>query len=53
MGIRQLRPTTPSARFMILSYFAEITRSTPRSTGSFRSQSLLDASTSRLSVRTF
>ena len=29
MGIRQLRPTTPSARFMILSDFAEITRSTP------------------------
>jgi large subunit ribosomal protein L2 len=29
MGIRQLKPTTPSARFMILSDFAEITRSTP------------------------
>lgn len=29
MGIRQLKPTTPSARFMIISDFAEITRSTP------------------------
>ena len=29
MGIRQLRPTTPSARFMIISDFAEITRTTP------------------------
>jgi large subunit ribosomal protein L2 len=29
MGIRQLKPTTPSQRFMIISDFAEITRSTP------------------------
>src|SRR5262245_24899719 len=29
MGNRQLKPTTPSQRFMIISDFAEITRSTP------------------------
>ena len=29
MGIRQLKPTTPSQRFMIISDFAEITRTTP------------------------
>ena len=29
MGIRQLKPTTPSQRFRIISDFAEITRSTP------------------------
>ncbi len=29
MGIRQLKPTTPSQRFRIISDFAEITRTTP------------------------
>jgi len=29
MGFKKLKPTTPSQRFMMVSDFAEITKSTP------------------------